>query len=286
MNKGSCLCGDITWEITADPIMYSNCHCSMCRKIHGTAYGAYVAVPAEEFRWISGEKKILSYESSSDGQRPSCPRCGSAVASLVPDYQMVFMPIGNLDGEIHKSLDMHIFVGSKAPWFEITDAAPQHDASPPEYDIPETESPTREPATSGATGGSCLCGAVTFEFDDHLGRMGNCHCSRCRRARSSPHSTQLFVMMSSFRWVQGEDHVKRFKLPDTDTFTTSFCKTCASAMPTVFEDRGMAMVPAGALDQDPGIRPQAHIYIGSKAPWFEITDDLMQFEAMPDMPNN
>lgn len=55
-------------------------------------------------------------------------------------------------------------------------------------------------------------------------------------------------------------------------------------MPIVFDDLDMATVPAGALDQDPGIRPQAHIYVGSKAPWFQITDDLTQFEAIPDMP--
>lgn len=277
------MCGDITWEIDADPIMNSNCHCSMCQKVHGTAYGAYVAVATDVFRWTSGEEKIQSYESSPVDQRTFCPRCGSTVASPVPEYQLVSMPIGNLEGEINKTLDMHFFVGSKAPWFEITDDAPQHEARPPEYDAPEIDSPKREPATPGATGGSCLCEAVAFEFDDHLGRMGNCHCSRCRRARSSPHSTQLFVAMSSFRWVRGEDNVRQFKLPDAEMFITSFCKTCASAMPTAFEDLGMAMVPAGALDQNPGIRPQAHIYVGSKAPWFEITDDLAQFEAMPEM---
>ena len=283
MNKGSCLCGDITWEIDGDPITMSNCHCSMCRKLHGTAFGTYVGVTAPAFRWTGGEEKIQSYKSSPGGQRPFCQRCGSTVASLMRDGQLVFMPAGNLHGAINKSLDHHIFVGSKAPWFEITDGAPQHDAYPPEYDAPSIDSLERKPKTPGATGGSCMCGAVVFEFDDNLGRMGNCHCSRCRMARSSAHSTQLFVAISSFRWLQGEDSVRQFKLPDTEMFITSFCKTCASAMPTVFEDLGMAMVPAGALDQDPGIRPQAHIYVGSKAPWFEITDDLAQFEAMPEM---
>ncbi len=53
-------------------------------------------------------------------------------------------------------------------------------------------------------------------------------------------------------------------------------------MPTTFDDRGIVMVPAGSLDQDPGVRPQAHIYMGSKAQWFEVTDELMQFDGMPD----
>ena len=52
-------------------------------------------------------------------------------------------------------------------------------------------------------------------------------------------------------------------------------------MPRVVAERGLAVVPAGALDQDPGIRPQAHIYVGSMAPWFEITDTLPQFQELP-----
>ena len=64
-------------------------------------------------------------------------------------------------------------------------------------------------------------------------------------------------------------------------FCTAFCATCASLMPVIHADQGIVMAPAGALDQDPGVRPQAHIYVGSKAPWFEITDALPQFETMP-----
>ncbi|MCZ6617024.1 MAG: GFA family protein [Gammaproteobacteria bacterium] len=282
MNKGSCLCGDITWEIDGDPMTMSNCHCSMCRKLHGTAFATYIGVTGEAFRFTSGEEKIQRYESSPGETRSSCPRCGSTVASPARDGQLVFMPAGNMDGELNRTLDRHIFVGSKATWFEITDAAPQHDIYPPQYDMQGIDNPTREPETPGAVGGSCMCAAVAFEFDDNLGRMGNCHCSRCRRARSSAHSTQLFVATGSFRWVSGEENVCRFKLPGTEMFINSFCTNCASAMPTVFEDPGMVMVPAGALDQDPGIKPQAHIFVGSKAPWFQITDDLIQFEAMPD----
>ncbi|TDJ32893.1 MAG: hypothetical protein E2O61_13345, partial [Gammaproteobacteria bacterium] len=122
--------------------------------------------------------------------------------------------------------------------------------------------------------GSSLCGDITREIDADPVTNSNCHRPMCRKARSSPHSTQPFAAMSSFRWVRGEDHVRRCKLPETDVFTASFCKIRASAMPIVFDDLDMATVPAGALDQDPGIRPQAHIYVGSKAPWFQITDHL------------
>lgn len=281
MNQGSCLCGEITWEIDDEVAMRSNCHCSMCRKFHGTAYGSYVGVPASAFRWHSGEEKIKTYESSPGGHRPFCSQCGSVVPSPTRDGDMVFMPIGNLDGNITRPLDSHIFASSKASWFDITDDAPQHDGYPPEFGLDGINSEERSPETDGAIGGSCLCGKVTYEFDETLNMMGYCHCSRCRRARSSPHSAQVFVAVDKFRWCSGEDEVIDFHLPDSEFFVQSFCQTCGSVMPTVHTDRGVTQVPAGSLDQDPGIKPTAHIYVGSKADWFEITDDLMQFAAMP-----
>lgn len=281
MNKGSCLCGDISWEIDGEIVMRSNCHCSMCRKFHGAAYGSYIGVPAAAFKWTSGEDKIKTYESSPGGLRPFCPRCGSVVAAKMREGDSVFMPLGNMEGDIDRPLDSHIFAASKAPWFDITDDVPQHDEYPPEYDIPGRETVAGSPETEGAISGGCLCGKVRYEFDESLGVMGYCHCSRCRRARSAPHSAQLFVAPGKFRWLSGEDNLEHFHLPGADFFIQTFCRDCGSVMPTVHEERGVTMVPAGSMDQDPGVKPQAHIYVGSKAPWFEITDDLIQFEEMP-----
>ena len=282
MNKGSCLCGDITWEIDGELTLMTACHCSMCRKVHGGAFGTYIGVEAESFRWTAGADLVHSYESSPGAQRPFCPRCGSLVASETPDGGQVYMPAGNLEGDLDRALDSHIFVDSRASWHEITDEAPQFGGYPPGYGGDGVEQPDRPPATAGAVGGSCLCGAVAFEFDTTLERMGSCHCSRCRKSRSSAHSVQLFVAADQFRWVRGESEIRSFKVPEAEFFVATFCGTCSSPMPVVFADRGVAMVPAGALDQDPGIRPQAHIFVASKAPWFEITDEPPQFEEMPE----
>ena len=282
MNRGSCLCGDIRWEITGEPAMMSACHCSMCRKTHGAAFATYIGVPHSDFRWTAGEGKVQSYESSPGGARPFCPQCGSVVAFVNPAGASAAMPAGNMDGDWERRLESHIFVASKAPWYQITDKVPQFDVYPEGFGMRVIDTPPRPPATEGAIGGSCLCGAVAFEFDTTLGRMGYCHCSRCRRSRSAAHSAQTFVDLSQLRWVRGEERVRRFNLPESEFFFTSFCDTCGSLMPNAHTDRGMATVPAGALDQDPGIRPQGHIYVGSMAPWFEITDDLPQFEELPD----
>ena len=277
MNGGSCLCGDITWEVDGEFTMLTSCHCSMCRKVHGAAFATYVGTPAENFRYTAGEDKIATYESSPGGHRPFCPRCGSVLAAVFDGF--AFMAAGNVDGEIGHELDSHIFVASKAPWHEITDSAPQFDGYPPGYDKPGVDFPAREPEREGATGGSCLCGAVAYEFDGPVDRFILCHCSRCRRSRSAAHSAQVFLPAERFRWLRGEEDIRRYQYPGAG-FTPSFCSTCGSLMPRT-TDSGLAIIPAGSLDQDPDGRPQMHIFVGSKAPWFEITDDLPQFREMP-----
>ena len=243
------------------------------------AFATYTGVVADDFRWVRGAEHVRRYESSPGAFRPFCPTCGSVVP--FQGDGPVFMPAGNLDGDVDARVDSHIFVGWKAPWYDITDDAPQYDAYPPGYGRTATEVTERVPATDGAIGGSCLCGAVRYEFDESLERMGYCHCSRCRKSRSAAHSSQLFAEIGKFRWLDGEDNVTEFKLPEAEFFHTSFCKSCGSIMPTVAEPVGMVMIPAGSLDQDPGVRPTAHIYVESKANWVDITDELLQFPEMP-----
>ena len=278
MNKGSCLCGDVTWEIDGPLSMLVNCHCTICRKAHGAGFATFAAVPAGSFRWTGGKDKVVRYKSSPNGNRGFCRTCGSVVAAVSGD--LAFMPAGNLEGAIDRPLDSHIFVADKAAWHDISDEAPQFDAYPPAYDMPPVESEERPQGTEGSVAGSCLCGAVAYEFDPPAERMVLCHCSRCRKSRSAAHSAQVFVAADRFRWIRCEDQLTRYKLPDAKSFAPSFCRTCGSVMPRVAES-GVAIVPAGSLDQDPGIRPQLHIYVGSKAPWFPITDALPQFDEMP-----
>jgi len=279
MNTGTCLCGDITWEVDGEYSMLTNCHCSICRKAHGSAYGTYLAAHKDNFRWTSGAENIRFYESSTNGKRPFCPRCGASVAAVME--QIAFMPAGSMDGNIDRPLDCHIFVGSKASWFDISDEAPQFEGYPPEHSVTPVIRQERLPQTDGAISGSCGCGKVTFEFDGSPEKMGFCHCSRCRIARSAAFSAQAFIPTGNFRWLSGADNIDHYKVEDSTYFFSSFCRDCSSPAPRAFPEFDMVMIPAGSLDQDPGTRPQAHIYVGSKAPWHEITDDLPQFEEMP-----
>jgi len=132
MLTGSCLCGGIRYEIEGAIGPALNCHCSMCRKVTGAAFRSRVAVPAKNFRWTSGENLLTRYESSPGNIRTFCRICGSTLVSLFPDNpDSIGLPMGTLDDDPGIRPAFHVFVGSKAPWFDITDDLPRFDALPP-----------------------------------------------------------------------------------------------------------------------------------------------------------
>lgn len=124
---GSCLCGNVRYDVNGPFEVMSHCHCSMCRKHHGAAFATFVSVPLSGFRWVSGENEISTYQSSNYGKRTFCGKCGSVTPVVEPETGVVFCPAGNLDGEFGIQSQSHRFVGSKAAWHTITDELPQHE---------------------------------------------------------------------------------------------------------------------------------------------------------------
>jgi hypothetical protein len=255
----------------------SHCHCSMCRKSHGSAFATYVAAPAAGFRFVRGEGAIARYESSPGFFRAFCVRCGSSLP-IPSEGQPVFLPAGCLDDDPGVRPRVHIFVASKAPWHEIVDQLPRFDAYPPGMGG-EVTRPKPAPAPPGRAHGSCLCGGVEYEIEGPPLFMRNCHCSRCRKARSAAHATNVVTRAGALRWLRGEELVRSYQLPGARFFTNCFCRVCGSKLPRVDPSRDWAIVPAGTLDHDPGARVQMHIFVGSKAPWYEIADSLPRHEA-------
>jgi hypothetical protein len=136
--RGSCLCGGVKFEITGPLRQPLNCHCSNCRKQHGAAFRSRVRVLAADFRWIQGEELVRYYQSSPDFHRGFCSNCGSPIvnrpgpnARNAPVQPELGVPLGILDDDPAVRPACHVFVGSKAPWFEITDDLPQHEEYPP-----------------------------------------------------------------------------------------------------------------------------------------------------------
>ena len=280
---GSCLCGDVAFEIDGPVDPMSHCHCSMCRKAHGAAFASYVAAPKSAFRWLRGAERIRRYESSPDTWRSFCSRCGSPLPAAPESLDRVFVPAGLLADDPKIGPMPHLFVGSKAPWYQIADSQPQFAEYPAGWGE-AVPSPRKTEPTPEAVRGGCLCGAVAYEIPRPIaGPIVFCHCSRCRRARAAAHNANLFVDLERFRWLRGAERVELFKVPEAARFTQAFCRDCGSKLPHVGQTR--VVVPAGSLDDDPGVRPGLHIFVGSKAPWFEICDDLPRYdEYAPGMP--
>ena len=124
--------------------------------------------------------------------------------------------------------------------------------------------------------GSCLCGEVRYELSQTPVWSHNCHCTRCRKVRGAPFASNAFVSLEAFAWSKGSEHVRSYKLPEAERFTHVFCGLCGSSLPFENQARGVAVVPMGSLDTELSDAPRAHIFVGSKAPWFEITDSLPQ----------
>ena len=129
--------------------------------------------------------------------------------------------------------------------------------------------------------GSCLCGGVRYEISGKkLYRALNCHCSMCRKAHGAAFRSRATVRSSDFRLVSG-DHLLTF-FESSRGNHRGFCRVCGSPIVSKFDAYPSVLgLPLGALDDDPGVRPQLHVYVAYKAPWFAITDDLPQFAEGP-----
>jgi len=127
--------------------------------------------------------------------------------------------------------------------------------------------------------GSCLCSGVSYEIDGEAGLMAHCYCSMCRKQHGTSFATYVGVKASDFRWVRGEELVASYQ--SSPGLKRGFCRTCGSNLPVPDPAEETFFIPAGTLDDDPGVRPAAHIFVASKAPWVEITDDLPQFDGYP-----
>lgn len=128
--RGSCVCGAVSYQITGSFKMMGNCHCSICRKSHGAAFVTWGIIDPNQFRWASGEELVQGYESSTGRKRCFCSKCGSALVSI-HSGSVGEVVVGTIDGDPGLRPTEHIFVGSKAPWHEITDSLPQFEEWPP-----------------------------------------------------------------------------------------------------------------------------------------------------------
>jgi hypothetical protein len=114
--------------------------------------------------------------------------------------------------------------------------------------------------------GSCLCGAVRYVATGTEQRFYHCHCSRCRKSSGTGHASNLFLQ-GTLTWQSGQELIRSYKPAEAERFTNTFCEVCGSRVPRFIEKLGLVFIPAGSLDDEPEMRPEARIFVGSRAGW-------------------
>jgi len=125
--------------------------------------------------------------------------------------------------------------------------------------------------------GGCWCGAVRYRVPDEFRYAMNCHCSRCRAATGTAFKSLAGIEREKLVIERGADALL---VTGDDDLNDTRCAACGSFLFSVVRDGKYVHVGMGSLIDEPSIRPSAHIFVGSKAPWFEITDDLPQCEEL------
>lgn len=127
--------------------------------------------------------------------------------------------------------------------------------------------------------GQCLCGGVTFRHEGRLGPIALCHCSQCRRAQGSAFAASSPAQAVHFQFTAGEDLIREYE--SRPGKYRAFCSQCGSPLYSrVDAIPGILRLRVGALDEPLGQEPAYHVFTGSKAGWFRITDDLPQYEKL------
>ena len=121
--------------------------------------------------------------------------------------------------------------------------------------------------------GSCLCARVRYRVEDAFAYALYCHCSKCRRATGSAFKALAAIERTKLAITQGAEHLRIF---GQELNHDARCGICSSLLYSLVREGQFVHITMGTLGEAPSIRPSAHIFVGSKAPWFTITDDLPQ----------
>lgn len=126
--------------------------------------------------------------------------------------------------------------------------------------------------------GACLCGKVRYRVNGPLFHITHCHCSMCRRQHGAAFATYAQFRPGDFEWTHGEDLVKVFETAAGSGWC--FCRACGSSL-AGSEQGEVTSITLGSVEGDPGVGPESHIFVGSKADWHHIHDGLPQWDEWP-----
>ncbi len=127
--------------------------------------------------------------------------------------------------------------------------------------------------------GNCHCGCISYQVEGPLGPVANCHCSFCRRIHGAAFTTVVFAPTKAILWLPSSGDPSRFETPLGNV--RQFCGRCASPTWNFSPSLGIASIVVGSLEESQQPSPWFHVNTESKAPWYEISDDLPQYIGWP-----
>lgn len=151
---GGCLCGSVRYEIAAPLGAVEHCHCSMCRKAHGAAFSTNSVVPTAALTIVAGADWISEYESSPNRRKCFCSKCGSQLFIRRIDRPgAIVVALGGIDGDPLARPARHVFVASRAPWYDIGHELPRFKVYPGCEPADEPPAPARPGVAADVEGG-------------------------------------------------------------------------------------------------------------------------------------
>ena len=126
--------------------------------------------------------------------------------------------------------------------------------------------------------GQCLCGSIKYRVDKMEPNMAHCHCKMCRKFHGAAFSTYGEVLIENFHWVEGEDFLKTYEAPNGTI--RKFCNYCGSSMTFApsGDDGSVIEFSLSTLETPIEHKPDAHMFVNSKAEWIEIDDGKPQHQ--------
>ena len=213
--------------------------------------------------------------------RSFCARCGSVAPGDAASGVRV-VPLGGLDGDPGVRPEAHIFVASRAPWFELSDSLPRFDAYPPGIGRARACRTAPRATPRGSIRGSCLCGGVGFVAHEPPALARFCHCSRCRKARAAAFAAISSCRSHGVRFTRGASQLvlvqdSRARCASRRASAASAAESCRASTPSG-SSRSCRWARSTTT---PASARESTSSSASKAAWDEITDGSTQHAEMP-----
>ena len=120
--RGSCLCGEVAFEVTPPAKFCSHCHCTMCRRAHGAPFVTWVGIPEAQVRVVKGQGTLMRYRSSPGGSRTFCGKCGTQLFCQNDHAPgLIDVTRASLPDDAGFDPMSHIYYSDKAAWVEVHD---------------------------------------------------------------------------------------------------------------------------------------------------------------------